>query len=85
VVAVLRLAGEPGSNHPLKTARMTDCVCAARLREQLPQVFQTGSREGEGLLVASAIDPEAAILRTHVVGRIPQELLVLAEDFRRRG
>ncbi len=34
-----------------------------------------------GLLVVGAIDPEAAILRIHIVSQVPQELLVLAEDF----
>jgi hypothetical protein len=34
-----------------------------------------------GLLVVGAIDPEAAILRIHVVSQVSQELLVLAEDF----
>lgn len=49
-------------------------------REQLPKVFHSGRREGEGLLVAVAVDPEAAVLRIHLVSQVPQELLVLAED-----
>ena len=51
------------------------------LREQLPQIFHPGRREGDGLLVVGTMDPEAAILWIHLVSQVPQELLVLAEHF----
>src|SRR5438067_12095585 len=51
------------------------------LREQLPQIFHSGGRERNGLLILGAMDPEAAVLRIHLISQVPQELLVLAEDF----
>jgi hypothetical protein len=51
------------------------------LREQLAQLLDTIGREGHGLLVVDVVNPKAAILRFHVGRQVPQELLVLAEDF----
>ena len=64
-------------NRPLKTAGMTGYVCTPHLL----QVFHPGGREGDGLLVVSVVDPEATVLRLHVGGHVPQQRLVLAEDF----
>jgi hypothetical protein len=50
------------------------------LWEHLPQVFHPVRGEGGGLLVVGVIDPEAAVLRLHVRGHVPQQLLVLAKD-----
>jgi hypothetical protein len=36
--------------------------------------------EGEGLLIVGIMDPEAAVLRLHVGGHVPQQVLVLAGD-----
>jgi hypothetical protein len=50
------------------------------LREHPSQVFHPVRGEGDGLLVVGVIDPEAAVLRLHVRGHVPQQLLVLAKD-----
>ena len=51
------------------------------LREHLPQVFHPVGCEGDGLLVVGVVDPKATVLRSHIRGHVPQQLLVLAEDF----
>src|SRR6516162_5483389 len=38
------------------------------LREQLSQIFHSGGREGNRLLILGAMDPEATVLRIHLVG-----------------
>jgi hypothetical protein len=45
------------------------------------QVFHPGGREGDGLLVGAVVDPKAAVLRLYIRGDLPQQRLVLAEDF----
>ena len=50
------------------------------LGEHLPQVFHSGMGEGDGLLVIGIVDPEAAVLRRHVVNHVPQQFFILAED-----
>jgi hypothetical protein len=61
-------------SHPLKTATFAFC-------EQLSQVIHCGGREGDGLMVVGVVDPQAAVLRLHIRGHVPQQGLVLAEDF----
>jgi len=56
-------------------------LAAFVLWEHLLQAFHSGGREGDGLAVISVVDPEAAVLRLHVRGDLPQQRLVLAEDF----
>jgi hypothetical protein len=51
------------------------------VRDQLAQAFQSTVGKGDGLLVAGVVDPEASVLWLHLVGQVPQQLLVLAEDF----
>ena len=38
------------------------------LREQVSQIFHSGGREGNRLLILGAMDPEATVLRIHLVG-----------------
>ena len=50
------------------------------LGEHLAQRFHPVGGEGDGLLVVGVVDPEATVLRPHVGGHVPQQILVLAED-----
>ena len=61
---IRRDISEEEGNHPLKTAGLTGYVCTPGAS---PQVF------------VGAVDPQAAVLRLHVGGHVPQQLLVLAE------
>ena len=38
------------------------------LREQVSQIFHSGGREGNRLLILGAMDPEATVLGIHLVG-----------------
>jgi len=52
------------SNHPFRTAGVTDCVCAPRgASSDIP--FQ-----GDSLLVVGVMDPEAAVLWIHLVNQV---------------
>ncbi len=54
---------------------------AFALGDHLAQIFHAVRREGDGLLVVGIVDPETAVLRAHVGGHFPEQLLILAEDF----
>ena len=52
-------------NHPFSTA---GGPIAFVLREQVSQIFHSGGREGNRLLILGAMDPEATVLGIHLVG-----------------
>src|SRR5689334_15196870 len=57
--------------------------CAAGssfLGDDLLQVFDAVTRKGGHAVFADAIDPKAAILGTHVTGKVEQPIFVLAEQ-----
>jgi hypothetical protein len=68
-------------NHPLKAAGMIAWVGTRGLGEHLSQVFHADGGKGDGLLVFDIVDPETAVLRLHVGSHVPEQILVLSEDF----
>jgi len=55
------------------------------LRDQFPQLLQPGICEGQRFLLVSPVDPETAVFGIRVIRKVPQQLLVLAEDLSGTG
>src|SRR5229473_1382428 len=55
------------------------------LGDQFLQIFQPAIREGHRVLFVGTIDPKTAVFRLHVDCKVPQWLLVLADDLSDTG